>query len=318
MLDSAPIRSHVAPRPSSRPRTAALTAAALVGFAANSLLCRMALGTRLADAATFTSIRIGSGALVLLLLHRASGRSRPALASAGDWPSAATLFAYAAAFSFAYLRIGAGVGALLLFGAVQVTMLAWALGRGERPGPAQWAGLLAALVGLVALLRPGLAAPDPAGAGLMVAAGVAWGLYSLRGRSTGQPLAATASNFTRAMPFALALSVATASGSHLEWRGALLAAVSGALTSGIAYSFWYAALPGLTGTQAAIVQLAVPALAAAGGVAFLGEDLTARVAWCGTAILGGVGLAVLHRRPPASQGDRLRTSGRLDADRISG
>jgi len=277
-------------------RTAALTAAALVGFAANSLLCRMALRPRLVDAATFTSIRIVAGALALLVLGRLAAPPRDAVAGGGSWGSAVALFAYAAAFSFAYLRIGAGVGALLLFGAVQATMLAWALSRGERLGWAEWAGLLAAVAGLVALVRPGLSAPDPAGAVLMIAAGIAWGAYSLRGRGATRPLAATASNFARAVPLAGALSIGLLGSAHADLRGALLAATSGALTSGVGYSLWYAALAGLTSTQAAVVQLSVPVLAAAGGVALLGEMLTPRLVACGGIILGGVALAVLGRR----------------------
>jgi drug/metabolite transporter (DMT)-like permease len=282
---------------SSRVRTALLTAAALVGFAANSLLCRMALGPGLVDAATFTSIRIVSGAVALFLLARAASARRPAVVSgAGSWASAAALFAYAAAFSFAYLRIGAGVGALLLFGAVQVTMLAWALSHGARMRWPEAVGLLAALAGLVALVRPGISAPDPAGAVLMIAAGVAWGAYSLRGRVAGRPLASTAANFARAVPLALALSLAFLGSAHVQPRGALLAVISGALTSGVGYGLWYAALGGLTATQAAVVQLSVPVLAAAGAVAVLGEALTPRLTACGVVILGGVALALLGRK----------------------
>jgi drug/metabolite transporter (DMT)-like permease len=218
------------------------------------------------------------------------------VSGAGSWGSAAALFAYAAAFSFAYLRIGAGVGALLLFGAVQVTMLAWALSHGERMRWPEAVGLLAALAGLVALLRPGISAPDPAGALLMIGAGVAWGAYSLRGRVPGSPLASTAANFARAVPLALALSLAFLGSAHVQPRGALLAVISGALTSGVGYGLWYAALGGLTATQAAVVQLSVPVLAAAGAVAVLGEALTPRLTACGAVILGGVALALLGRK----------------------
>jgi drug/metabolite transporter (DMT)-like permease len=271
-------------------RTAALAAAALVGFAANSILCRMALQPRLADAATFTTIRLVSGALVLLMLHRATAAR--AHGATGSWTSAAALFAYAAAFSFAYLRIGAGTGALLLFGAVQATMLVWAWRAGERLGPLEWLGLVTALGGLVVLILPGLAAPDPAGAALMIAAGMAWGVYSLRGRGASDPLAVTASNFARAVPLALALSLLAAGRAHVTREGALLAAASGAVASGVGYSFWYAALRGLTATRAAIVQLSVPVLAAAGGVLLLGERLSPRLVFAGVAILGGVALGV--------------------------
>lgn len=274
-------------------RTAALTAAALLGFAANSILCRMALQPRLVDAATFTTIRLVSGAVVLVLLARTSVRAE---ASGGSWASAAALFAYAAAFSFAYLRIGAGVGALLLFGAVQATMLIWALRSGERLRPLQWLGLAAAIGGVVALVLPGLSAPDPIGAGLMLAAGVAWGVYSLRGRGTARPLAATAANFVRTVPFTLALSLAAPGPIAVSPRGAALAAASGALASGVGYSLWYAALPGLTAARAAVLQLLVPVLAAAAAVALLGEPLTTRLVAAGAAILGGVALAIGARR----------------------
>ena len=281
-------------------RTAGLTAAALIGFAANSLLCRMALRPRLLDAATFTSIRIVSGALALLVVVGVGAAARTPrnapIAGAGSWSSAAALFAYAAAFSFAYLRIGAGTGALLLFGAVQATMLAWALRRGERLRWPEWAGLVTAIAGLVALVRPGLSAPDPAGAALMIAAGVAWGAYSLRGRGASRPLVATASNFARAVPLALALSLADMGSVHVSPRGALLAVASGTLSSGLGYGLWYAALSGLTATRAAVVQLSVPVLVAGGGVALLGEALTPRLVVCGVIILGGVALAVLGRQ----------------------
>jgi len=281
-------------------RTAGLTAAALIGFAANSLLCRMALRPRLLDAATFTSIRIVSGALALLVVVGVGAAARTPrnapITGAGSWSSAAALFAYAAAFSFAYLRIGAGAGALLLFGAVQATMLAWALRRGERLRWPEWAGLVTAIAGLVALVRPGLSAPDPAGAALMIAAGVAWGAYSLRGRGASRPLVATASNFARAVPLALALSLADMGSVHVSPRGALLAVASGTLSSGLGYGLWYAALGGLTATQAAVVQLSVPVLVAGGGVALLGETLTPRLVACGVIILGGVALAVLGRQ----------------------
>jgi drug/metabolite transporter (DMT)-like permease len=275
------------------------TAVALLGFAANSLLCRAALGGRLVDAATFTSIRLGSGALVLVALCRASGR--PARSAAGDFASAAALFVYALAFSIAYLRIGAGVGALLLFGAVQTTMIGWALVRGERPAPVEWLGLSLAVAGLVVLVLPGLHAPDASGALLMAAAGVAWGVYSLRGRRAVAPLAATAGNFARAVPLALGASALAAAtrGVSITGRGALLAAISGAVTSGLCYSVWYAVLPRLGATRAAIVQLTVPVLAALGGVAILGETLNTRIGVAGAAILGGVTLAVLRRRRSA-------------------
>jgi drug/metabolite transporter (DMT)-like permease len=282
-------------------RTAALTTAALVGFAANSILCRMALQPGLIDAATFTTVRLVSGALVLVALDGAAGAGRGS-GRGGSWASAAALFAYAAAFSFAYVRIGAAVGALLLFGAVQAAMLAWALRSGERLGLAQWLGLAMALGGLVVLVAPGVSRPDPAGAALMAGAGVAWGVYTLRGRGTARPLAATAANFARAVPFTLALSATSPAPLHVTGWGAGLAALSGALASGVGYSLWYAALAGLTATQAATLQLSVPLLAAAGGVALLGERVDGRLVLSAAAILGGVALAARPRssaRPAA-------------------
>ena len=270
--------------------------AALAGFAANSLLCRAALRPGEADAATFTTIRLATGAVTLWLLARGT---RAPILGAGSWRGAVALFAYAAPFSFAYLRIGAGVGALLAFGAVQTTMIAWALRSGERPRPAEWAGLALALGGLVVLVSGGLSAPDPAGAALMLAAGTAWGVYSLIGRaSVHPPLATTAANFARALLLSAALSAAAAlwRPPHLTARGALLAAASGAIASGIGYSLWYAALRGLSATRAAVVQLSVPLFAAAGGVMLLGETITPRLVVAGVAIVGGVAVALASRR----------------------
>jgi drug/metabolite transporter (DMT)-like permease len=277
-------------------RTAVFTVLALVGFAANSLLCRAALagGGRLIDAASFTGVRLVSGALVLgLLLRIPGGRYQ-----GGSWGSALALFVYAAGFSLAYVRIPAGVGALLLFGCVQATMLGTGLVRGERPKPLEWVGLLLALGGLVGLTAPGATAPDLVGATLMAGAGVAWGVYSLRGRGSKNPLAATAQNFLLSVPLALALSAVSAGvqgAPHATAQGLVLAMASGALASGVGYSLWYAALPHLTATRAAIVQLSVPVLAATGGVLLLGEHATMRLLGAGTALLCGVLLALAAR-----------------------
>ena len=265
----------------------ALTCAALVGFAANSLLCRAALGAGIIDAASFTAIRIASGAAVLWLLARGGARG------AGSWASGVALFAYAAAFSFAYLRLSTATGALILFAAVQVSMIGIGVAKGERPRALEWVGLAIAAAGLVVLVLPGLAAPDPLGAGLMAAAGVAWGVYSLFGRGAAKPLAATADNFARALPLALVLLVAAR---HVSLEGALLAVASGAIASGVGYSLWYAALPQLAPARAAIVQLSVPVIAAAGGALVLGEVVTARFAGATAAILGGILVALLAKR----------------------
>jgi drug/metabolite transporter (DMT)-like permease len=278
--------------------TAALTFAALTGFAANSILCREALSARSIDAASFTLVRLLAGAITLGLLARALPRSAGVASArrAADWASAAALFGYAIAFSLAYLRLPAGAGALILFGAVQATMIGWGLMSGERPGAAEWAGLLIAIGGLAALALPGLSAPDPVGVEEMLLAGIAWGVYSLRGRGSVDPLGATAMNFTRAVPMAGAASLVALAATHATGRGVILAALSGSITSGVCYSIWFAALRGLTATRAAIVQLAVPILAAAGGIAILGETLTPRLLASGSAVLGGVALALARRR----------------------
>lgn len=282
---------EVAPA-TSRLHVVVLTAATLFCFAANSLLCRAALRPRLVDAATFTSIRLVSGAAALAFIVAVRRRARPHGGSVG---SGLALFFYAAAFSLAYARIGAGVGALLLFGAVQVTMLGWSVARGARPRAVQWLGVAIALAGLAYLGLPGASAADPIGALLMITAGVAWGAYSLRGRSARDPLATNADNFLRAVPFAIALSVALLRDRAASGHGILLAAASGALASGGGYSLWYAVVPALGATRAATVQLAVPMLAGLGATALLGERLTARIAISGAAILAGIALTLRRR-----------------------
>lgn len=279
---------------SPRRPTALLTALALVAFAGNSILCRMALGARLIDPAGFTAVRLGAGALTLWLVVALRSGGLPRLA--GQWGSAAALFVYAAAFSLAYISLGAGTGALILFGAVQLTMILAGLRAGERPRPAEWLGLALAASGLVVLVRPGLTAPSPAGSALMATAGVAWGLYSLRGRGSTEPLRNTAGNFLRTIPLALLMLLVAGRGAAWEPRGVLLAAASGALASGLGYAIWYTALPALTATRAALVQLLVPILAAAGGVAVLGEAVPLRLPVAAALVLGGVALAVTTHR----------------------
>jgi drug/metabolite transporter (DMT)-like permease len=282
--------------------TCVLTLVALSCFAANSLLCRLALGDRWIGPGAYSAVRLASGAAFLapLALSRGGGASRGKLL--GSPASAAMLFLYAIPFSYAYRTLGAGTGAFVLFAAVQVTMLASALVAGERPRPVQWIGLLLALGGLAYLVRPGISAPGPAGAALMVLAGVAWGIYSLRGRRTTAPIAETAGNFLRAsIPAAVVGGTAIARGSDpLSGRGVALAIVSGAIASGAGYAVWYAALRGLTATRAAVIQLAVPVIAAAGGVVFLHERVTPRLLVASIAILGGVALAAAVRIRPAS------------------
>jgi drug/metabolite transporter (DMT)-like permease len=268
-------------------QTLALTAVAMLAFAGNSLLCRLALQHSGIDPASFTTVRLTSGAVVLWALVRWRGQ-RPA----GDWGSAAALFVYAAAFSYAYLSLSAGTGALLLFGAVQATMLGWGLWRGQRLGWGQTAGLMLALGGLVALLLPGVTAPPAGGALLMTAAGVAWGVYSLRGRGAGDPTAVTAGNFVRASALAVPLALAALPWAQVDVAGLLWALCSGAVTSGLGYAIWYTALKGLQPTSSASVQLSVPVLTALGGVALLSEPLTLRLALCSAAILGGIACVI--------------------------
>jgi drug/metabolite transporter (DMT)-like permease len=244
------------------------------------------------DAGSFTLVRLASGALALGLLAGRHGAWDPVWRS-GSATAAGALFAYALAFSLAYLRLDAGTGALILFGAVQVTMIGRGMATGHRPAPLEWLGLLVSLAGLVLLVAPGLRAPDPAGAALMALAGVAWGVYSLRGVGAADPVGANASNFIRTVPLAVLAALSLSIATHATPRGLLLAATSGAVTSGLGYAVWYAALPGLTPLRAAVLQLAVPVLAAAGGVALLGETVTLRLAVAGVVVLGGIALAVV-------------------------
>ena len=275
--------------------TALYTSLAMVAFASNSLLNRLALGRDSIDAASYTAIRLMAGALVLWLISSLQ-RNREESNIRGNWISAAMLLLYAIAFSFAYLSLSAGTGALILFGSVQMTMILVALRSGERPQPLEWLGLLLALGGLVYLVLPGLEAPSPLGSGLMILAGIAWGAYSLRGRGSASPLGDTTGNFIRAVPFILAVLLVSLNGVELSPTGVLLAVLSGAAASGVGYVIWYTALAGLTVTRAAVVQLSVPILAAWGGVVFLAEDTSLRLILAGAMILGGIALAIAGRR----------------------
>lgn len=277
-------------------RTVALTAGALAGFAGNSLLCRLSLADASIDPATFTAVRLVAGAVTLFVLARAASLPKDARRS-GSWASACALFGYAIAFSLAYVRLGAAVGALVLFGSVQAAMIGWGISRGDRPAPRQWFGIGVALLGLVTLTLPGLSAPDPLAAATMVLAGVGWAAYTLRGRGTLHPLGATADNFARCVPLALVvMAVAYGRGEmHTSTRGLLLAIASGSIASGICYALWYAALRDLTALRAAVLQLTVPVLAALGAVVLLDEPITARLLVASAAILSGIGLTLGRR-----------------------
>jgi drug/metabolite transporter (DMT)-like permease len=280
----------------SRAKVFSLTSLAMVAFAGNSLLCRLALKHTEIDPASFTAIRIISGAVILWLVARVRTGSGVPL---GNWPSATALFVYAAAFSFSYVTLPAAAGALLLFSAVQATMIGYGLWTGERPAKMQTVGLIAAGSGLVALLLPGLSAPPLFGSLLMLAAGVAWGIYSLRGKGGGDATRVTAGNFLRAAAFAGCLGLGMVPWASLDFAGVLYAASSGALASGVGYAVWYTALRGLTATTAASVQLSVPVIAAAGGVVLLDEPLTLRLVICSIAILGGIALVISSKQGAA-------------------
>jgi drug/metabolite transporter (DMT)-like permease len=273
-------------------RTIILTTLAMVAFAGNSLLCRLALKQTAIDAASFTGIRMVAATLVLWLI--VLGRNRN-VAHEGNWLSAWALFAYAALFSFAYIDLPAAAGALILFGSVQTTMIGYGFLSGERLRGKQVVGLMMALCGLGGLMLPGLSAPPLFSSVLMVGAGIAWGIYSLRGRGAGDPTKVTAGNFLRTVPMTAALSLVMSRGTVLDAPGVIYAILSGGLTSGIGYAIWYAALPNLRASQAATVQLSVPVIAALGGVLLIGELLTLRLVLASATILFGIALVVLEK-----------------------
>jgi drug/metabolite transporter (DMT)-like permease len=275
----------------------ALTALAMVAFAGNSLLCRAALRQTSIGEADFTFVRIVSGAACLWIIVRTT---KGPLRNEGSWLSALALFGYAALFSFAYLYLTAGMGALLLFAAVQATMICWALHKGERMRLPQIGGLMLALAGLVVLVFPSLSARPSIAALVMISAGIAWGIYSLRGKGGGDPLRATTGNFLRAVPMTLLLSVVMLRSTNWNNAGIIYAVISGAIASGLGYAIWYAALPGLKATGAATVQLSVPVIAAAGGILFLGEPITLRFALAASAVLGGIALVIVERKAASS------------------
>ena len=277
-------------------KTYIYTAFALIAFAFNSILCRLALRGDEADAAGFTAVRLASGAVALIVISSFAG-NWSTQQKRGSWPSAFFLFAYAICFSFAYLGLTAGTGALILFGSVQITMIGTAIVRGERPRLFEWLGFIIAAGGLVYLVFPGLASPPIVSSVLMAAAGTAWGFYTLRGKGITDPLANTTGNFVRALPMVAVVVVISLASIHLSTRGLILAILSGAIASGIGYTVWYAALKHHTATRAAILQLPVPLLTAVFGVLLLGEEATARLWIAAALILGGIGFTIFRGVP---------------------
>ncbi|TVR48144.1 MAG: DMT family transporter [Rhodobacteraceae bacterium] len=273
-------------------KIALLTALAMVAFAANSVLNRVALAGGEADALGYTGIRLASGALMLGLILAWRGRRPRWGRMGGSMGGALALFLYAIAFSYAYLDLAAGTGALLLFAAVQLGMLGWAIGHGDRPGAVEWAGFTVAVLFLIFLVLPGVSAPDPLGAALMILAGLAWAAYTLLGHGSAAPLVDTGGNFLRCLPIALLLILPGLFEQTISPAGWLYAIASGALASGLGYAVWYSVLPALERSTAAYVQLTVPAIAAGGGVLFIAEPLTLRLVLCSLGILGGVALAL--------------------------
>jgi drug/metabolite transporter (DMT)-like permease len=274
-------------------KVALLTAIAMLAFAANSVLARLAFATANAEPLSYTGVRLASGAIVLaalLMLRRQPGAR---FAFGGSWRAAAALFGYAFAFSVAYILLGAGTGALILFASVQVGILGWAVFKGDRPSILEWLGLAVAIAGFVYLVSPGLVAPHPLGTLLMVGSGLCWAAYTLLGRGSQSPLTDTAGNFVRCLPIAIVLIIAVLLTQPMNPLAAAYAIASGAIASGLGYAIWYAALPSLTRTRAAIVQLTVPAIAATGGVLLIGEPLTPRLVIASMGILGGVAFALV-------------------------
>jgi drug/metabolite transporter (DMT)-like permease len=276
-------------------KTSTFTVLALIAFAANSVLCRLALGENTIDAASFTSIRLLSGALVLLVIlgfnHKKNSPS-----TKGSWPASLMLFSYALAFSFAFTTLDTATGSLILFSSVQITMILLSLVAGDRLHLVEWLGVTVAFIGFLYLVLPGVTAPSVTGLFLMTVAGVSWAVYTLKGRGSVNPLSDTAYNFARTIPLVVALIALTFRKAQLSSEGTLLAAISGGLTSGIGYTIWYLALGGLSATQAAVVQLSVPVLAALGGVIFLSEQISLRLALSAVLILGGILTVILGRQ----------------------
>jgi drug/metabolite transporter (DMT)-like permease len=275
-------------------KTLSFTVLALIAFAANSVLCRLALGEKTIDASSFTSIRLLSGAVVLFIILQFN-RNKKSASTRGSWSAALMLFLYAMSFSFAYITLDTGTGALILFGSVQITMILISLISGYRLHVTEWMGVTVAFVGFVYLVLPGVSAPSAIGFSLMTIAGFAWGVYTIKGRDSANPLSDTAYNFSRSIPLVMVLAALTFQYVHVSAEGILLAMISGGITSGIGYTIWYTALGGLSATLAAVVQLSVPVIAAVGGVIFVSEQISMRLTLSALLILGGILMVILGR-----------------------
>lgn len=275
-------------------KVVSLTLLAVLAFAGNSVLCRMALADNVIDAASFTVIRLFSGSIFLLLLVMAKTKHMPAIRN-GSWFSAVCLYLYALAFSYAYISLDTGTGALILFGSVQVTMIAVAFIKGNTLSLVEWCGVIMAFLGLSVLLMPGASAPSVTGFLLMLLSGMAWGFYTLAGRGSEKPLIDTSNNFLRTLPFVAATLLLTFNGAQISHHGVILAIASGVVTSGLGYAIWYSVLPALKLTQAAIIQLAVPVVAAFGGVLFANELISNQLMLSSILVLGGVMIVTLNK-----------------------
>jgi drug/metabolite transporter (DMT)-like permease len=275
-------------------KTSLLTGLALIAFAANSILCRLALGTGSIDASSFTVIRLLSGAIALFIILSAKGNNK-GVSSKGSWTASFTLFLYAITFSYAYLSVDTGTGALILFGSVQITMILLSLISGTRLHISEWSGVIIAFTGFIYLILPSITTPSINGFILMTVSGMSWGIYTLRGRSSKNPLMDTTYNFVRTIPFVALLAVFTIKNINYSSEGIVLALLAGGITSGVGYTIWYIALRGLSSTQAAVIQLSVPVIAAIGGVMFVSELITSRLIISAAIVLGGILMVVLGK-----------------------
>lgn len=275
-------------------KTSFLTCLAIMAFAANSVLCRLALGHGAIDASSFTVIRLLSGAITLVIILNIKG-SRKGDLSKGSWTASFALFLYAITFSYAYLSVDTATGALILFGSVQITMIMLSIASGTRLHISEWFGVIVAFSGFVYLILPDVTTPSINGLMLMTVSGISWGVYTLKGRGSINPLMDTSYNFLRSIPFIAVLAVFTMNNINYSSEGIMLALISGAITSGVGYTIWYIALGGLSSTQAAVIQLSVPVIAALGGVLFVSENITLRLFISAAVVLGGILMVVLGK-----------------------